>query len=93
MINKLGTPIIQQDKKGNNIKEYPSQSEAFRQTGIRQTDISACCVGKQKTAAPEIITNNHYQSPIKYGQPLTTEKTTYMLIRMTTRTRTTRTRT
>lgn len=50
MINKLGTPIIQQDKKGNIIKEYPSQSEAFRQTGIRQTDISACCVGKQKTA-------------------------------------------
>lgn len=50
MINKLGIPIIQQDKKGNIINEYPSQAEAFRQTGVRQTDISACCVGKQKTA-------------------------------------------
>jgi hypothetical protein len=50
MINKLGIPILQQDKKGNIIKEYPSQAEAFRQTGTRQSDISACCAGKQKTA-------------------------------------------
>jgi hypothetical protein len=50
MINKLGIPIIQQDKKGNIINEYLSQAEAFRQTGVRQTDISACCIGRQKTA-------------------------------------------
>jgi hypothetical protein len=50
MINKLGTSINQKDKNNNIIAEYLSQAEAFRQTGIRQGDISACCLGKQKTA-------------------------------------------
>ena len=50
MINKLGVSIIQQDKNSNLIQEYPSQAEAFRQTRIKQSCISACCIGKQKTA-------------------------------------------
>jgi hypothetical protein len=50
MINKLGTSVVQQDKNGNIIREYPSQAEAYRQTKIRQSDISACCIGRQKTA-------------------------------------------
>lgn len=43
-------PIIQMDKKGNFIKEYQSSYEAQRQTGIYQTNINKCCLGKRKTA-------------------------------------------
>lgn len=41
--------IAQYDKQGNLIKIYPSGSEAARQTGNRQTNISKCCLGKTKT--------------------------------------------
>lgn len=50
MINKLGKIINQYDKQNNFIKEWPSQAEIERILKIKQTDISACCNNRQKTA-------------------------------------------
>ena len=41
--------IAQYDKQGNLIKVYPSGSEAARQTGNAQANISKCCRGITKT--------------------------------------------
>jgi hypothetical protein len=43
-------PVLQFDKQGNFIKEYPSQSQASRKNKISQTNISRVCLGKRKTA-------------------------------------------
>lgn len=42
--------VIQSDLEDNFIAEYPSVTEAKRQTGISQSLISLCCRGKVKTA-------------------------------------------
>jgi hypothetical protein len=47
---KRNKTIIQYDLDGNVIKEYESQSQASRETNVNQSDISACCNEKQKTA-------------------------------------------
>ena len=47
-IERQSKPILQYDRNGNFIKEYPSAEEAYRQTGIRYTDDVAN--GKRKTA-------------------------------------------
>jgi len=47
---KRSKVISQYDLENNLIKEYKSQNQASRETGVRQGDISACCTGKQKTA-------------------------------------------
>lgn len=41
-------PVMQYTKDGQFIAEYPSQTEAFRQTGISRSNISACCLGKAR---------------------------------------------
>jgi len=41
--------VIQFDLNGNIVNEYPSASEAARETGFCQTHISSCCRGKVKT--------------------------------------------
>lgn len=43
-------PILQYDLKGNFIKEWVSQKEAYRVTKIHYGSISYCCKGKIKTA-------------------------------------------
>lgn len=43
-------PVLQFDKQGNFIKEYPSGREIERQTNYNQSNISKCCLGKNKTA-------------------------------------------
>lgn len=45
-------PILQFDRQGNFIKEWPSMTEVERQLGIVHNSISACCLGKygHKTA-------------------------------------------
>ena len=46
-------PILQYDKKGNFIKEWNSVVEAeraYHPQKKRSTNISSCCIGKQKTA-------------------------------------------
>ena len=39
-------PVLQLDKQGNLIAEFPSAREAERQTGVGNTHISECCKGK-----------------------------------------------
>jgi len=49
--NKRSTGVSQYDKKsGVFVKSYYSQSEASRQTGISQSEISLCITGKAKSA-------------------------------------------
>ena len=48
--NRPKKAVLQFDLNGNFIKEYPSQIEAERQTGIPNTNISYCCNGKYSQA-------------------------------------------
>ena len=41
-------PIVQYTLDGTFVAEYPSITEAQRQTGIAHQSISACCLGKRK---------------------------------------------
>lgn len=47
---KKSKPVLQYTLDGRFIAEYPSVSEASRQTGISTTNICKCCKGKHKTA-------------------------------------------
>lgn len=47
---KNARPVIQLDKNGNTMKEYPSRIVAERETGIDARDIGAVCSGARKTA-------------------------------------------
>jgi len=42
--------VTQLDRLGGFIKEFPSASQAQRETGVSQSSISACCTGKLKLA-------------------------------------------
>jgi group I intron endonuclease len=46
----LSIPIIQYDKQGNFIKEFPSAVEAMKITNIKNDNIHQCLKGKSKTA-------------------------------------------
>ncbi len=48
--NKANKPVSQYTKDGVFINTFHSGSEAERATGIRRTNISACCLGKEKSA-------------------------------------------
>ena len=49
--SRVCTPVFQLDKRsGTIIKEYASMKEAEMQTGIFRSAISACCIGKCKSA-------------------------------------------
>jgi len=48
--NKHSKAVLQYDLQGNFINEYHSQMQASRETGVLNGDISACCLGVQKTA-------------------------------------------
>lgn len=45
-----GKPVEQYDLAGNYLNTWTGTREAERQTGISQSSISACCLGKRKTA-------------------------------------------
>lgn len=45
-----GKPVCQLDALGNLVGQFPSMSEAERQTGINQSNISLACNGRRKTA-------------------------------------------
>lgn len=47
---KNSKPVNQYSKQGDYITTYPSVNEAERQTGVFAQNISACCLGKQKSA-------------------------------------------
>lgn len=44
------TPVVQKTKDGEIIKTYKSQKEAGIETGIWQSNISYCCLGRAKSA-------------------------------------------
>ena len=43
-------PVLQFDLNGNFIREWPSTVKVEEETGIWQTSISACCLGKRNSA-------------------------------------------
>lgn len=45
---KISVPVLQYTLNGVFIKRYPSQSEAFRETGVCACNISNCCRGVYK---------------------------------------------
>ena len=45
----LSKPVIQYDKEGEFVTEYPSVMEAARQTGLKQQYISRVCTGERKS--------------------------------------------
>lgn len=45
----ISTPIVQLTLDGKFVKEFRSQQEASRITGIQQSDISRCCAGRRKS--------------------------------------------
>ncbi len=47
---KKSKTVIQYDLKDNFIQEWPSVREIERQLGYKNSGISVCCLGKQKTA-------------------------------------------
>jgi hypothetical protein len=49
IIAKTMIPIVQIDKNGIIIAEYPGISEAARLTGLNKSGICECCKGKRKT--------------------------------------------
>lgn len=46
----LSKPVYQYTKDGSLVRSYPSVREAERRTGYRNSTISECCNGKQKSA-------------------------------------------
>ena len=48
--NKGSKAVLQFDLSGNLIKEYYSRKRAQRETGVRQSGISHCCKGNNKTS-------------------------------------------
>ena len=46
----LAKAVLQYDKSGNLVREWPSAREVQRQTGFAQSHISECCRGKYKSA-------------------------------------------
>lgn len=44
-VENKSKPILQYTLDGEFVAEYPSTREAERQTGIKQTNISNCCIG------------------------------------------------
>lgn len=49
-VEKQSKPVLQYTLNGEFVNEYPSVMETARQTGILQSNISMCCLGKRKTA-------------------------------------------
>ena len=48
-ISKLSKPVLQYDKDGKFIKEFPSAKQAGIELGIRNDSITYCCSGRMKT--------------------------------------------
>lgn len=62
--HSLGKAVLQYDRKGVLIKEYPSAAEAGRQTKIDSKQISACCTGTT-TSAGDFIWKYKDSAPSK----------------------------
>lgn len=49
-ISKLSKPVLQYDKDGKFIKEYPSAKQAGIELGIGNTHITSCCTGHRNSS-------------------------------------------
>ena len=47
---KRSKPVLQYTKSGEFVKEWPSMKEAERETGIKESGISCCCIGYSKSS-------------------------------------------
>lgn len=47
---RLSKPVLQYDRQGNFIREWPSVSKVEEELGIGNSHISGCCLGKRKSA-------------------------------------------
>jgi len=47
---KISKPVLQLDRDGNLIREWPSIIKVEEETGINRHNISSCCSGKLKSA-------------------------------------------
>lgn len=56
-VESVSKPVLQFTKDGQFVAEYPSISEASRQTAIHLSNIASCCRGKRKTAGGFIWKN------------------------------------
>ena len=54
--NKGNKAVLQYDLNGDFIKEYHSQRQTSRETGISRSNIGRCCRGERKTASKYIWT-------------------------------------
>lgn len=48
--NPRAVAVVQLNKSGEEIARYDTLADAFRETGVRQSDICYCCKGRRKTA-------------------------------------------
>lgn len=46
----ISSPVVQLTLDGKFVREFCSQQEASRITGIQQSDISRCCTGRRKSS-------------------------------------------
>lgn len=60
---KISKPVLQYTLDMVFVKEYPSISEASRQSNIQQNSINLCCQGKLKTAGGYIWKYKDYSPP------------------------------
>lgn len=47
---KMSKPVLQLDRNGNFVREWPSARKVEEELGINDGNISSCCSGKLKTA-------------------------------------------
>ena len=66
-IEVLSKPVIQYTLDGEFVAEYPSAKEAERQTNIKQSNISNCCIGAIRKGY-KVKTAGGYKWSFKYGQ-------------------------
>ena len=57
--NKLSKTVLQFTLSGKFIKEYYSQSQATRNTGVNRGNLNSCCNGNVKTAGGFIWKTNN----------------------------------
>lgn len=57
-------PVVQYDIKGKKIAEYKSIKDASKNTGVRRSDISTACLGRQQTTSGFVWRYKEYESNV-----------------------------
>ena len=64
IIKKQGRPVLQLDRSGNLIKEWPAGAVAARELGIDKANLNACCKGK-RSHVEDIFGNTPWKSLVR----------------------------